>query len=90
MSTRQRRAITKQDDGTPQKKDSGGSGITIRGTAYSFVCTVFGAVISVFALNWWKNEEMQQQHQSCSEYVIHSRVKVRVFVCCWPVVESLS
>ena len=73
-----------------EKEESGGSGITGIVAAVGIVSGIVGAVIGAFGWDLWKKEEMQQQHQSCSGYVIHSRVKVRVFVCCWPAVESLS
>lgn len=74
----------------PEKEESGGSGITGTIAAVGIACGFIGAVIGAFGWNLWKKEEMHQQHQSHSGYVIHSRVKVRVFVCCWPAVESLS
>lgn len=58
--------------------------------AVGIVCGFIGAVIGAVGWDKWKKEEMQQQHHSRSGYITYSRVKVRVFVCCWPVVESLS
>jgi len=74
----------------PEKEDSEGSGITGTLAAVGMACGFIGAVIGAVGWHMWKKEEMQQQQQSCSRYVTHSRVKVRVFVRCWPAVESLS
>ena len=73
----------------PEKEESGGSGITGTVAAVGMVCGIIGAIFGAVGLHFWKKEE-GMQHQSHSGYVIHSRVKVRVFVLCWPAVESLS
>jgi len=66
----------------PEKEESGTTGtLAVVGLACGFI----GAVVGAFGWSAWKKEEGHQQHG----YVIHSRVKVRVFVCCWLAVESL-
>jgi len=74
----------------PEKEASGDSGSTGTIAAVGFACAFIGAVIGAVGSYMWQKEEKQQQHQSHSRYVTHSRVKVRVFVRCQPTVESLS
>jgi len=61
----------------------------IRGTvAAAGAAGVLVGAVGAFVWKWWSTTE--NHHQSCSGYVVHSRIKVRVLVCCWPVVEILS
>jgi hypothetical protein len=60
----------------PEKEGSGGSGSTGTIAAVGIVCSFIGAAVGAVGFHLWNREKMQQQHQSHSGYVIHSRVKV--------------
>jgi hypothetical protein len=67
-------------------KDSGG--IRITGTTAT-VAIGFG-VIAAAACYFWGKKATQQQHLSSSGYVVYCKVKVTVFVLCWPALDGLS